>query len=194
MRLRTLAVLACMAAPWTAHAAEGLATAEVNMRAGPGTNYPVVTTIARAAAVEIHACLAATDWCDVAWSGSRGWVAARYLAIPRSGRDGGPMGSSTPPRGLPVATFAREAYWQTHYRNKPVMGRLSRWESRFDRRQDRLSEGQFGRSPDVERLQRPAAPLFRPAPPRQPFDAGPIGRGNPGRTPLMQPGSRRGLY
>ena len=49
------------------------------MRAGPGTEYPVVKTVPAGAPVNVHGCLSDHDWCDVSWSGDRGWVSADYL-------------------------------------------------------------------------------------------------------------------
>ena len=43
--------------PAAAFAASGYATATVNLRAGPGTEYPVVDTVPADAHVDIHGCL-----------------------------------------------------------------------------------------------------------------------------------------
>jgi uncharacterized protein YraI len=46
-----------LAAPATALAARGEATTNVNMRAGPGTEYPAVSLIPADARIDIHGCL-----------------------------------------------------------------------------------------------------------------------------------------
>ncbi|CUB00864.1 SH3 domain-containing protein [Pannonibacter indicus] len=57
---------------WTAQA-----TADLNMRSGPGTGYAPLLVIPRGAVVEAGAC---SSWCQVFYAGYRGFVSARYLA------------------------------------------------------------------------------------------------------------------
>ncbi|MEH0076180.1 SH3 domain-containing protein [Pannonibacter sp. Pt2] len=57
---------------WTAQA-----TADINMRSGPGTGYAPLLVIPRGAVVEAGAC---SRWCQVFFAGYRGFVSARYLA------------------------------------------------------------------------------------------------------------------
>lgn len=61
---------------WTAQS-----SADLNMRAGPGTGYAPILVIPRGALVEVGACNA---WCSVFYGGYRGFVSGRYL-IPVSG-------------------------------------------------------------------------------------------------------------
>ena len=49
-----------------ANAAQAFATANVNLRAGPGTDYPVVTTLSAGQILTIYGCLSDGSWCDVA--------------------------------------------------------------------------------------------------------------------------------
>ena len=53
------------------------ASTNLNVRAGPGSNYPVVGTLAAGQSVGIDGCLNAGKWCKV--SGVEGWVSGRYL-------------------------------------------------------------------------------------------------------------------
>ena len=46
-----------------AQAAPALATNNVNLRQGPGTNYPVITTIPGGSTVEVSGCLLYTSRC-----------------------------------------------------------------------------------------------------------------------------------
>ncbi len=66
-------------APAIAQAAEGFATTNVNMRAGPSTAYPAVTVIPAGESIEIFGCLADAPWCDVEFYGGRGWVHGAYI-------------------------------------------------------------------------------------------------------------------
>ena len=60
-----------------AAATPALATHDVNMRQGPGTNYPVVTTIPGGSNVEVNNCYG--EWCSVTWHGQSGYAVARNL-------------------------------------------------------------------------------------------------------------------
>ncbi len=53
--------------------------ADVNMRTGPGSRYPIILTIPRGESVHVHTCLTYPNWCDVSWYGQRGFVHRRYL-------------------------------------------------------------------------------------------------------------------
>lgn len=54
------------------------ATADLNVRAGPGTNHRVVGTIGANDPATILNC--AGNWCRVSYGGGEGWASARYLA------------------------------------------------------------------------------------------------------------------
>ena len=103
-RIATCAVaLMALSAP-CAQAAPALATNNVNMRQGPGTNYPVITTIPGGSTVEVSGCQG--EWCSVSWHGQSGYAIATSLdqgggAPPPSGAQGPPPGSAgpTPPTG-----------------------------------------------------------------------------------------------
>ncbi|MCX2725120.1 SH3 domain-containing protein [Roseibium salinum] len=47
-------------------------TANLNMRTGPGTNYPVVATVPRGGGVTIFGCTPDFTWCDAAFTNARG--------------------------------------------------------------------------------------------------------------------------
>ncbi|HMB10789.1 I78 family peptidase inhibitor [Saliniramus sp.] len=53
-------------------------TADLNMRSGPGTQYRVIATIPRGGRVEVINC--SRGWCDLIWSGRRGYASARFLS------------------------------------------------------------------------------------------------------------------
>lgn len=55
-----------------------VATADVNMRSGPGTGYGVVTVVPAGASLAIVDCNGA--WCRVDAGGAQGYVNASYLA------------------------------------------------------------------------------------------------------------------
>jgi Bacterial SH3 domain len=87
-----------------AQAEPALATNNVNLRQGPGTNYPVITRIPGGSTVEVSACRG--EWCAASWHGQNGYMIATSLdkgggAPPPPGAGGPPPGPGgpTPPPG-----------------------------------------------------------------------------------------------
>jgi uncharacterized protein YraI len=145
------ALLAGIAVPALAAAAPGFATGNVNIRAGPGTDYPVITTISAGSGVEIIGCLSGWAWCDVAWAGARGWVAGNYLqAVYQEQRVYLP--TYAPRVGLPVVSFSF-GYWDTHYRARPFYRERDWWRDRWERRDERQDTRQDQRQ-DARQEQR----------------------------------------
>jgi hypothetical protein len=90
-RSMTAAALLVLCAS-VASAAPALATRDVNMRQGPGTSYPVVTTIPGGSTVDISGCQA--GWCTVAWQGHSGYSIARSFD---QGNGSAPGAAGPPP-------------------------------------------------------------------------------------------------
>ena len=63
------------------------ASADLNVRAGPGTNHRVIGMIGANDAAEVWDCSANGRWCRISYRGGEGWVSAGYL---EQGRYGGP--------------------------------------------------------------------------------------------------------
>jgi SH3 domain-containing protein len=82
MRMRRVAfgfataVFAAML-PAAANAATAVTTSNVNLRQGPSTDYPVITTLPGNTAVEIEGC--AQGWCKVDYAGAAGWMSEDFL-------------------------------------------------------------------------------------------------------------------
>ncbi|MCD7111028.1 SH3 domain-containing protein [Rhizobium sp. DKSPLA3] len=163
--LSGIALATTLLAPVAASAAEGFATANVNMRSGPSTRYPAVVVIPVGAPVEIHGCLADANWCDVSFSRGRGWVSGSYVqaeyqrsrvyVAPRYYR----------PLGIPTVTFELGNYWDRNYRNRDFYRDREYWRGgpdrferdrdrpRFDRDRDR-DRARFERDRDRDRFER----------------------------------------
>jgi hypothetical protein len=99
-RIMTCGVALLILSAHYAAAAPALATNNVNMRQGPGTNYPVVTTIPGGSNVEVNNCYG--EWCSVTWNGQSGYAVARNLdrgqgAPPGAGGQPPPPGAEAPP-------------------------------------------------------------------------------------------------
>ena len=75
------------------------ATASVNVRSGPGTQYRVLDTLYPGQTVNIETCRS-NGWCLIEHSGPDGWVSARYLS-----NDGSDYGSA-PVRPSPNVSFS----------------------------------------------------------------------------------------
>jgi uncharacterized protein YraI len=101
----------------------------VSLRAGPGSEYPVVERVGRGEAVEVAGCVDGWSWCDVIAGPDRGWVYGGSLEYPYEGRrvsifhHGGWM-------GLPIVAYSAGPYWDSYYRGRPWYGRRSYWVNR----------------------------------------------------------------
>ena len=78
-----IAAAALLGSSIAALAAPAYATANVNVRSGPGTGYGQVDVLRRGDSVDIDYCRG--SWCFVNKSGPDGWVSASYLS--RGGYD-----------------------------------------------------------------------------------------------------------
>ena len=117
-------LFALAAAPASASEPVSVATADVNLRAGPGTQYPIVTTIPYGSSVSLYGCTAGVTWCDVGWAGERGWVAATYLQAVYAGTPVVVNAVVAPRLGIRVVAF-NHAYWVRHYSTFPWYRRWS---------------------------------------------------------------------
>jgi hypothetical protein len=77
MKLVALAAGAALMAG-TGIASAATVTGDLNLRAGPGTNYPVIDTMPAGAHVSIRNCTG--GWCRVAFRGQTGWASDNFLA------------------------------------------------------------------------------------------------------------------
>jgi uncharacterized protein YraI len=146
--LAAITLTALVAIPAIAEAAEGFATANVNMRSGPSTRYPAVTTIPVGTPLEINGCLNETPWCDVSFFGGRGWVAGQYIQATYQSRRIYVGPQYYRPLGIPTITFNFDDYWGRYYRGRDFYRDRDRWrrgpgwgerrpDANWDRRPDR---------------------------------------------------------
>jgi hypothetical protein len=122
-----------------AAAATGYTEADLNMRTGPGTGYPVITAIPGGSPVEVIDCRG--GWCRVAWAGYDGYSSRAYLDI------GGESYAAAPPSVVvaPPATvyYGPGYYYGPRYYTTPGERiirrgvRTIRRELRQERREDR---------------------------------------------------------
>ena len=125
LRILAFAATAMLASSTWASAQEAYTTGDINMRAGPGSRYPVVTTIPEDRQVYVHGCLSNWDWCDVSWRRTRGWVFSDYLeGLYRNRRVGFDEYRSY--IDIPFVTFGF-GYWDRYYRDRPWFDDWDHW-------------------------------------------------------------------
>lgn len=100
-----LAAFAFVAATGLASAQSGvIATTDLNVRGGPGPEYPVVGMIPAGGPADLSGCLDNSKWCQVSTASGPGWVYSDYLTIDR----GGTASVVTESRAeVPVVTYER---------------------------------------------------------------------------------------
>ncbi len=104
----------------------GYVTTDVNLRAGPGTAYPVVVILEGGTPLGIYGCIDDYSWCDVDWRGNRGWIAARYLGYDYRGRRVD-FYDYAPTIGVPIVAFSFDDYWGRYYRGRSWYSNYDRW-------------------------------------------------------------------
>lgn len=70
--------LSVIAAPALA-ATMATATTDLNVRAGPGPDFPVQTVIAEDGQATVNGCIENSKWCQVSVNGTTGWAYSEYL-------------------------------------------------------------------------------------------------------------------
>jgi len=96
----------------------GYPIADVNLRAGPGTEYPVLVTVPTDAPITILGCLEDYTWCDTIFEDQRGWMRSIYLAGYYDG-EYYLLSDYAPDLGYQTVTFDVAAYWDAYYRDEP---------------------------------------------------------------------------
>jgi uncharacterized protein YraI len=140
-------ILLAVAGPGHAVAAQpnGYPISNVNLRAGPGTDFPVILTVQAQAPISILGCLGDYTWCDVVVGYDRGWMSSIYL----SGFYQGyyyPLRDYAPQLGYSVVNFDIDQYWASYYRDRPFYQDRPQWAGP-------RSEGWVDRAVFYDRLQ-----------------------------------------
>ncbi|WP_345810975.1 SH3 domain-containing protein [Paraburkholderia sp. PREW-6R] len=125
--LRSIYAAGLLALPTFASAqSQAYTNVPVNVRAGPASDYPVVTQLPRGVPVTVMGCLSNYQWCDIAAPNLRGWAYAGSLIYPYQGSNVPVMNYGTV-IGLPIVTFSIGTYWGNYYRGRPWYNQQSRW-------------------------------------------------------------------
>ena len=149
------ALLALAALAGTAKATPGYVVQGINMRAGPGVDYPWIASLPPGTQTEIFGCLDGFTWCDVAAVGARGWVAGVGLNV-LYGQQPEPL-LTYGPQVIPFIGFDFNNYWGSYYRGRPWFSGVDRWHGgppgRFDHGPGGFDHGGpgYGRGPGFDR-------------------------------------------
>ena len=142
------------------------ARVDVNLRAGPNREYPVVSALRAGTQFTVLGCLGDYSWCDVQAPPYRGWVYAENLLIFQPNGDAAALNVAGALVGIGVTTFILNNYWRDHYYNRPWYGQSNYWNSR--------PVPYYGRPgyypppayrPPPPPAYRPPPPAYRPPPP-----------------------------
>ncbi len=131
--LRRYGVFAAATMLWSSLAwADQMAQArvDVNLRAGPNREYPVVSALRAGTQFTVLGCLGDYSWCDVQAPPYRGWVYAENLLIFQPNGDAAALNVAGALVGIGVTTFILNNYWRDHYYNRPWYGQSNYWNSR----------------------------------------------------------------
>lgn len=93
----------------------GTATTDLNLRAGPGPEQPVIGLIKARRSAQILGCVEGSLWCQVQYRGQQGWAYSQYMAL-RAG--GGVIVVREPANiaGVPVISYNTYGYATPTYR------------------------------------------------------------------------------
>ena len=148
------ALLAALAATPRPASAEMLAYSvpgTTNVRAGPGTQYPVVARVRGGLEIIVFGCLSDREWCDIQVYDVRGWMSARRLQFAYAGNYV-PVQDYWGYFGAPIISF-NFGYWDNYYFDRPW---YRKWR-RHNRPQHQWAE------PDVvQNWPGPQGPVDRP--------------------------------
>jgi len=130
---------------------QGYVTTDLNLRAGPGTEYPVVVVMRAGSPVYVHGCLDGWYWCDLTIGDYRGWASGSYIAYDYQSQRV-PLVQYGPTLGVPIIAFSLGSYWDNHYRARPWYNQRQRWVTHYDRNPPRFrSDYGYGRTPAYNR-------------------------------------------
>ena len=138
-----IAVAALLPAAASAQELATVTLTTLNMRAGPGPQFPIVTTIPTNTTLVLYGCTEDRSWCDVGWNNNRGWSYAAYLTYQMAATTTPqltPAPQTAPPMVIyggaqvqvPTVTY-NQTYFDQNYANQP-----------FYTQRDRLFDGAAG--------------------------------------------------
>jgi uncharacterized protein YraI len=126
LRFRLLMLIMALCLPAMASAQTAYTTRDVNIRAGPARDYPLVAWVPSGTPVTVAGCYEGWRWCDVIAPPARGWVYAGFLGYPYQGGTV-TIASAGPVLGIALVPFSLGVYWDNYYRGRPWYAKRSYW-------------------------------------------------------------------
>lgn len=152
---------------------QGFTTTSVHMRAGPGTNYPVVATLPQDATIEIYGCQTGYSWCDTGWNSARGWISSNYILTESDGSKKVMNPVVAAALGIAIVEFS-QAYWENHYQAYPWFAYWNQYYHPYHPYHPVPGPYCYHAPQDPACHYGPYYPnrLYQPAPPQNPHDHG----------------------
>jgi uncharacterized protein YraI len=110
----------------SAQAQSGYVTVNLNMRAAPDIDYPLITTLRVGSAISVLGCVDDYQWCDVTAYGERGWISGDYIEYEYQNRRV-PLYGYGVQIGIPIISFVIGDYWGSHYNHRSFYRDRDRW-------------------------------------------------------------------
>lgn len=99
---------------------------DVNLRAGPSTDYPVVAILPANIPISVEGCLSDYRWCDVIAGPNRGWAYSGNIIYSYQGSNV-PLLTYGSMIGIGIIGFSIGNYWDAHYRSSPWYPQRQHW-------------------------------------------------------------------
>jgi uncharacterized protein YraI len=157
----------------------GYAARDINLRAGPSRDYPVVAVVPAGVSILVEGCLNDYRWCDISSGPDRGWVYAGNITYTYHGSRV-PLISYGAMLGIGILAFSVGDYWDNHYQARPWYPQRQQWvnrsipgsRSRNDGIRPELTTPQFRPGAHQSRPQQAVPPVIAPRAPQQQPQAG----------------------
>ena len=132
-------------------------------------------------AVLVYGCTTGYGWCDVRWSGNRGWASGQYLQMDYQSRRAPIMTEGTV-IGIPFVLFSLDSYWQQNYQSRSFYGSRTRYQGQRFNPQGHAETGARTQHPAQGSGEQNHPPKAQTVHPQKPAGRKPI-------IPVCAPGS-----